>query len=635
MKTREKEIALRIFVDVILIELAALAAITIFYLVSSWGIGWSLTAFQDEIIAHQNYLWLLVVVSPPILYLFGVYTYGRAYTQRYKGWVTVQAITWAQLLVGFCIYAIGIGPRFSWLTFLVGWLFSVGLLVGMRAIVFIKHNGLSGMFQYYNTSEKELSTAQVAPSQQYILVLGGAGYIGSVLVRQLLKRGYHVRVLDKLLFGDNSLAEVCDQPNFELIADDFRNVEAVTRAVQNVDTIVHLGAIVGDPACAIDEALSKEVNLQATKMVAEVGKGYGVRRFIFASSCSVYGASDELLSEQSTLSPLSLYARTKIESEKILLRMRDRNFAPVLLRFGTVYGLSPRPRFDLAVNLLTAKATNEGKITIFGGDQWRPFVHVVDIARAIVKAIEAPEVVVSGQIFNVGSNEQNYMISELGRVINEVIPQATVLESGQDVDKRDYRVSFAKIRRALNFGPTMTIQDGVREIQAALEGGQIPDYQQAIYNNYKYLDKWYHMPLVDPEERQVLDLTQRMVQLNGLRVGQDVQLEFINIRPGETLRKTLSRNYKDHENIYYLFSQQELPNLKLMLAQILVMIEAGQYEESIERLRQVLKTIGDYDFETFLKRVDSGLEPKNDPHKDTMWHKVVDNVAKGLEIRRH
>src|SRR5207237_2930274 len=197
-----------------------------------------------------------------------------------------------------------------------------------------------------------------------VLVIGGAGYIGSALLPKLLARGYHVRLLDLFLFGMDPIAKVLGHPNLVIIHADFRHVDKIVQAMQGVDDVIHLGGIVGDPACSLDEELTVEVNLMGTRMIAEVAKGSGIKRFCFASSCSVYGAHDQMLDERSVADPISLYARSKLASEKVVLQLADDSFSPVILRFGTVYGLSGRTRFDLVVNLLTARAIVEGKITM-------------------------------------------------------------------------------------------------------------------------------------------------------------------------------------------------------------------------------------------------------------------------------
>jgi nucleoside-diphosphate-sugar epimerase len=221
-------------------------------------------------------------------------------------------------------------------------------------------------------------------------------------------------------------------------------------------------------------------------MVAEVAKGNGVQRLIFASTCSVYGASDQLLDEHSLLNPVSLYARSKIASEKVLRMMADDNFTPVILRFGTIYGLSGRTRFDLVINLLTAKAVVEGRIPVFGGDQWRPFVHVDDAALAVVKALQAPRAQVYDQIFNVGSDEQNNTIQHIGELIARLVPTAQLMSSGSDTDRRNYRVRFNKIRNILDCSQ-WTVEDGVREVIEAIKSGKVQDYQDAKYSNVKFL----------------------------------------------------------------------------------------------------------------------------------------------------
>ncbi len=591
-----KENILRIVGDLLLVEIAAIVAVILIY--SFIGSGVPEANLSAAIVAHLNYLGLLAIISSPVMYANGVYTHGRTYTKRYKFRNIFLAVTWVYLLVGFAIYGIGIGPAFPWVVLLSGWIVSIILLVGARATDTVRANGLIALFP---NTHPELEERSVPTNPQHILVLGGAGYIGSMLVHQLLKQGYRVRVIDKLLFGDTSLADLNDNSNLELIVKDFRHVGVIAKAVQGIDTIIHLAAIVGDPACAIDEELSYQVNLHATKMIAEVAKVNGVRRYIFASTCSVYGAGDNILNEQSALAPLSTYAKTKIDAEKILLRLRDATFAPVILRLATVYGLSYRPRFDLVVNLLAAKATRDRQITIFGGDQWRPFIHVQDVARAMIKVLEAPDVVVSGQTFNVGSDEQNYTISQVGQIIKRLIPEADLIESGGDTDQRNYRVSFAKIRHTLNFGPTTSIEDGVREIQAALKQGQITDYQDEFYSNYKSLQHWYEMPRVDADHVESLALPHHLVQLNGLHMGQGIQIRFVNIRPGQHLRETLS-NGNGSPNIYYLFSQQEWPNLQLFLTQNLILIEEGQYEDAIRQLRYLLQRIEDHDLAHLLEQ---------------------------------
>lgn len=324
--------------------------------------------------------------------------------------------------------------------------------------------------------------------QRIVVVTGGAGYIGALAVRRLLDRGYRVRVVDDLLYGDGALRAVLAHPNLSLIVTDFRRHEGLAGAIEGADGVLHLGAIVGDPACALDEALTLGTNLEATRLIAGLCRALGVPRLVFASTCSVYGASEEILDEGSALNPVSLYARSKIAAEEALLGAHDARTAPVVLRFATAYGAAPRPRFDLAVNVLTAKAVTEGVCEIFGGDQWRPFVHVDDIARALIVALEAPLHAVRGEVFNVGSREQNHRLVEVGGLIREVIPPARVLTNDRILDRRNYHVRFDKIRERLGFTATHTLRDGIAELATAVVG-PLRGWDDYRYNNHAYLGR--------------------------------------------------------------------------------------------------------------------------------------------------
>jgi nucleoside-diphosphate-sugar epimerase len=223
-------------------------------------------------------------------------------------------------------------------------------------------------------------------------------------------------------------------------------------------------------------------------MLVEIAKGYGVQRFLFASSCSVYGASSEDMTEASAVKPISLYGETKVASERALLEAADDNFHPVLLRFATVFGLSSRPRFDLVVNLLTAKACQDGVITIYNGDQWRPFVHVKDLAEAMILVLNAPLGVVSRQVFNVGDNRLNLRLSQMAAAIKRVIPR-TAVEHVENSDRRNYHVNFDKIQKRLGFRCRYTLEDGIHEIKAAFDSSDIVNYKNVRFNNLVYLTK--------------------------------------------------------------------------------------------------------------------------------------------------
>jgi len=320
-----------------------------------------------------------------------------------------------------------------------------------------------------------------------VLVIGGAGYIGSALVEKLLKLGLKVSVLDAMHFGEETLSHVAGHPNLTLIREDFRHIEALTRAMNGVGSVIHLGGLVGDPACAVDCDLTVDVNVTATKVIGEIAKARGVRRFIFASSCSVYGASDDIVNEASRFNPQSLYARSKVASEAVLGTLNSQDFVATCLRFATIYGISGRTRFDLVVNLLCAKAVRDGNITVYGADQWRPFVHVEDVARAITMTLQAPLHLVAGEAFNVGSDPQNYTLGELAKLIQKQVPDAEITSDDSFVDKRNYRVSFAKIESRLGFVPDWTIERGIAQVVGLVSSNQVGDYSLPTYSNVLYL----------------------------------------------------------------------------------------------------------------------------------------------------
>ncbi len=321
-----------------------------------------------------------------------------------------------------------------------------------------------------------------------VLVVGGAGYIGSILTRQFLDAGYRVRVLDLELFGTKSLSDVLHHPRLETMRGDFRNVEDAARALRGMDAVCHLAAIVGDPACALDRETTVTVNYAAAKMMAQLAKANGVTKFVFASTCSVYGDSEEIMSESSPLNPVSLYATTKIDAERALLDSADTEFQPTILRFATAYGWSHRPRFDLVANLFSAQAVTDKKIRVFNGEQWRPFVHTRDIARACVLAVEAPLSKVGGQIFNVGDESQNYTLSQLGEIVAQANPGTEVEDVRNNDDMRNYRVDFQKIRTVLGFQASVDLVEGVQEMVNVVRSGHIPNWRDPVYSNSKHLE---------------------------------------------------------------------------------------------------------------------------------------------------
>ena len=319
-----------------------------------------------------------------------------------------------------------------------------------------------------------------------VLVTGGAGYIGSVLVRLLLEHGYKVRVLDNLMFGGESLVELLNNVNFEFIKGDIRNRNDVTIAMKGIDYVAHLAAIVGDPACAKEPKLAKEINLEGSKLVYNIANDNKVRKFVFASTCSNYGKmknSNDFVDENSELRPVSLYAETKVEFENYLLSQNKNNFTkPTCLRFSTVYGLSPRIRFDLTVNEFTKELALGRELIVFGEQFWRPYCHVVDLARSIISVMESDNRT-DFNIYNVGDTSENYQKQMIIEEILKQIPNGKVKYVKKDEDPRDYRVSFEKIKKELNFKITKKVPDGIKQIIQAIKSGLISNPDDSRYKN--------------------------------------------------------------------------------------------------------------------------------------------------------
>lgn len=318
-----------------------------------------------------------------------------------------------------------------------------------------------------------------------ILVTGGAGYIGTFVVKQLLDNGYRVTVLDDLIYGDSGMKPFWQHGNLKFIRGDICDSLVVDYALKDVDAVIALAAIVGAPACDIDREKTLEVNYHSIKTLIDRSRKNNVRRIIFASTCSVYGANSQTqyLDENSRLESTSLYAETKINSEALLLKNRE-YFIPVILRLSTVYGVSPRMRFDLSINIMSAKAERDKHIVVFGGDQWRPFVHVRDAANAFVTALETEESLVAGQIFNVGSNGSNYQMKDVALAVAEEVPGTYVEQDSSIVDARNYHVAFDKIEKNLGYTTNLGIRDGIREISIHVRDNCI-DIMNAIYHNVK------------------------------------------------------------------------------------------------------------------------------------------------------
>jgi nucleoside-diphosphate-sugar epimerase len=305
-----------------------------------------------------------------------------------------------------------------------------------------------------------------------ILITGGAGYIGSVLTKQLLTEGHKVRCLDRFFFGTESLADVASHPNLELIRDDIRWFDP--GILRNVDVVMDLAAISNDPSGELEPSKTLDINYLGRIRVARLSKEYGVRRYILASTCSIYGFQESILDESSPVNPLTTYSKANRKAEQDVLPLTSSQFCVTVLRFATVYGYSPRMRFDLAVNAMVLGLAKSAQIPVMkDGMQWRPFIHVKDAALAYTCIMNHPEDKLNGEIFNVGSDEQNYQILPLAEMIGKSMGIPYEVQWYGSPDYRSYKISFKKFQETVHFKPSYTPREGAIEIFEALKNGTI------------------------------------------------------------------------------------------------------------------------------------------------------------------
>ncbi len=323
-----------------------------------------------------------------------------------------------------------------------------------------------------------------------IMVTGGAGYVGSILLRRLLQHGYKVVCVDKLRFGGASLIDIWGHPDFVLEKVDITDHNAMDDVFRRYEFagIVHLAAIVGDPACKLEPDLARKTNLEASTYLLDRAIQSRVKRFIFASTCSNYGKmqnADEYVDENSPLAPVSLYAELKVAFEKTILEQVPRNdsICPTILRFSTVYGISPRMRFDLTVNEFAKDVALGRQLRVFGEQFWRPYCHVSDFSKAILAVLAAKEQVTAFNVFNVGDTSQNYTKKMLVDEILKQVPDAQVEFTHREDDPRDYRVKFDKIRDTLDFCISKTVPEGIRDVLGCIWSGVIKNPQDQNYYN--------------------------------------------------------------------------------------------------------------------------------------------------------
>jgi nucleoside-diphosphate-sugar epimerase len=310
-----------------------------------------------------------------------------------------------------------------------------------------------------------------------VLVTGCGGYIGTVLVPHLLRRGYEVKCIDRLFFGKDLISHFINNPRFKLVEKDTRAITASD--VKGVDAIVDLAALSNDPAGELNPEWTMSINYRARANLAKLASELGVSRYILASSCSVYGRQATTVDENTEPNPLTTYAKANLLAERDVLPLASDKFTVTALRFATVYGPSVRMRFDLVINAMTLSAFNEGIIYVEGdGMQERPLVHVMDVARAISTVLEAPSDKINGQVFNVGSDEQNYKVIDMAHAVQSVV-DGEIRFRGM-VDRRSYRVSFRKIKETLNFNAIYNVNDGVKQL-----------YHELLVEHLKPEDRWF------------------------------------------------------------------------------------------------------------------------------------------------
>lgn len=324
-----------------------------------------------------------------------------------------------------------------------------------------------------------------------VFVTGGAGYVGAVLVPLLLNKGYHVRVLDLFLFGDKALDSVKDHPNLQIFKGDIRDQELLKKTVSGSDSVIHLACISNDPSFELNPDLSRTINYDAFGPLVKISHDAGVKRFIYASTCSVYGISEaDNVTEDHPLLPITDYNKYKGLCEPVLRDYQSANFTTVIIRPATVCGFSPRQRLDLTVNILTNHAWHNNRISVFGGEQCRPNIHITDVVELYTMLLEIDQSLIAGKTFNAGY--QNYTVAELASIVKSVVEEERPLGETVEIvttpsdDKRSYRISSEKIRREIGFMPKHTIQDASRDLVRAFKDNRIPNPMSDIsYYNIK------------------------------------------------------------------------------------------------------------------------------------------------------
>jgi nucleoside-diphosphate-sugar epimerase len=435
------------------------------------------SAFSSFLVSLILYLFLQVSVSLVFIFSFTVFFLVLCLFLGLYGRFRLGSIIQKSIILIFS--SVFTGTILTYLGF-------SGLLTLLTALLTLTFSLMPRIFVNLNKLPGQIS--QEDSSKGYVLVTGGGGFIGTVLVEELLKKGYRVRVLDKFIYGEDVFKNIQNKNRLELIKGDITDPFILTRALINTRAVIHLAGIVGELASSLDENLTRHANIVSTRMLKESVKAFNIQRFIFASSTAVYPSGMKLLTEKDKASPSSIYTKTKLDSEKELLFDTHDSFHPTVLRISTAFGHSRKPKFDLVANLFIAQAVKKGEIHVINGSQWRSFIHVSDIADAFIKTLEAPLSKVSRQIFNVGDDSQRITLNNLAKLTQKIISNGKKISISKDVKRgsTNYIISYQKIRDTLNFSSRYSLEDGVLEVYDNFKKGSYKrSYNDPYYSSYE------------------------------------------------------------------------------------------------------------------------------------------------------